>query len=383
MREIRKPFLTAVLPSMLAFAFSGIYAIVDGLFVGRNVGDIGLAAINVSYPIAALIQAIGTGIGMGGAIQAAIAAGRDDGKAQRDFLKGTAALLLLACILATGLLFFMQEGLLRLFGAQGELLAYADSYIRIIVLGAACQILGTGLVPLIRNHDGALAAMAAMMAGFFTNLLLDWMFVSSFGWGVAGAAVATVAGQAVTMVCCLIFLACKRLYGAIKKGNLCVGAGKLKRILATGLSPFGLTLSPNLVIVILNRGAAVFGGEQAVSCYAVVSYMICVAQLLLQGVGDGYQPLLSRYYGAGDRARMRAVRRLAYGFAFGTAGVCILLLFILRRQLPRLFGASPETVEAVARTLPLFLAGLWLFRRAELEAKPAAQDIQAYGRERS
>lgn len=453
MREIRKPFLTAVLPSMLAFAFSGIYAIVDGLFVGRNVGDIGLAAINVSYPIAALIQAIGTGIGMGGAIQAAIAAGRDDEKAQRDFLKGTAALLLLACILATGLLFFTRVGLLRLFGAQGELLAYADSYIRIIVLGAACQILGTGLVPLIRNHDGALAAMAAMMAGFFTNLLLDWMFVSIFGWGVAGAAVATVAGQAVTMVCCLIFLACKRLYGAIKKGNLRVGAGKLKRILVTGLSPFGLTLSPNLVIVILNRGAVVFGGEQAVSCYAVVSYMICVAQLLLQGVGDGCQPLLSRYYGAGDRARMRAVRRLAYGFAFGTAGVCILLLFILRRQLPRLFGASPETVEAVARTLPiflaglvfapflrittscfyaeerngfayaliygepfllavlvafalpwmlgvwgvwtavpvtqgsLFLAGLWLFRRAELEAKPAehcaALDIQAYGRERS
>ena len=178
-----------------------------------------------------------------------------------------------------------------------------------------------------------------------------------------------------------------------------------------------------------------------------------MAQLLLQGVGDGCQPLLSRYYGAGDRVRMRAVRRLAYGFAFGTAGVCILLLFILRRQLPRLFGASPETVEAVARTLPiflaglvfaaflrittscfyaeerngfayaliygepfllavlvafalpwmlgvwgvwtavpvtqgiLFLAGLWLFRRAELEAKPAehcaALDIQAYGRERS
>ncbi|MGO0861877.1 MATE family efflux transporter, partial [Clostridioides difficile] len=75
---VKKQFLKNVLPSMLAFAFSGVYAIVDGWFVGRNIGDAGLAAINIAYPLTALIQAIGTGIGMGGAIQIAICLGRGD-----------------------------------------------------------------------------------------------------------------------------------------------------------------------------------------------------------------------------------------------------------------------------------------------------------------
>lgn len=75
-----KKFWRYVFPSMLAFAFSGLYAIVDGFFVGRSTGDVGLAAINIAYPLTALIQAVGTGIGMGGAIPLAVARGGDDTK---------------------------------------------------------------------------------------------------------------------------------------------------------------------------------------------------------------------------------------------------------------------------------------------------------------
>lgn len=180
---------------MVAFAFTGVYSIVDGFFVGRNVGDAGLAAINVAYPLVSLIQAAGTGIGMAGAIQIAINKGKGDEEAEKQYLGNAFVLLLAAGVLLTVSLLFAYPAILRLFGASGDIYTYAAGYIRIIAAGAAIQVFSTGMVPVIRNYDGAVMAMAAMVAGFVTNIVFDWLFVSVFGYGVEGAAVATLMGR--------------------------------------------------------------------------------------------------------------------------------------------------------------------------------------------
>ena len=95
-------------------------------------------------------------------------------------------LLLLAGVLSTALLALLYRPLLPLLGAEGSVLAYADSYTRVIVLGSLFQVLGTGLVPLLRTYDGADAAMCSMTAGFLTNVVLDALFISVFRWGTAG-----------------------------------------------------------------------------------------------------------------------------------------------------------------------------------------------------
>lgn len=357
---MKKQFFKNVLPSMLAFAFTGIYAIVDGWFIGRNVGDTGLAAINIAFPIVALIQAVGTGIGMGGSIQIAICLGMGTGahteneKNQRKFLGNTLTLLLAACIVTTGILYFCAAPLLRLFGAEGPLLVLAETYIRIIILGGSFQILATGLIPLIRNYNGAIVAMAAMIAGFSCNVVLDWLFVSVLQYAVAGAAAATVIGQAVTIIPCIVFL---WKNGKLGRYPLYKPAGVIvKRILSVGVSPFGLTLSPNLVIILLNKGAFLYGGDSAVACYAVVSYVVCIAQLLFQGVGDGCQPLISRYYGAKNTAAVRAILKMAYLFTAGIALVSMVGIFALRGDIAQFFGVSPEVGEMVAETLPVFIS---------------------------
>ncbi len=353
---IRKEFWRNVLPAMIAFAFSGIYSIVDGMFIGRSVGDAGLAAINIAYPITALIQAAGTGLGMAGAIGRSISLGRSDQQEERYYLGNTVTLLLFTGAVLTLLLLLLSTPLLRLFGAQGQVLSLARSYIQIIVLGAVFQVLGTGLVPIIRTYDGAMAAMMAMGAGFVTNVTVDWLLVTQLNFDTAGAAIATVAAQAVTSILCLRFLfqVKKALQTALYRPTKRI----VRWLLLTALSPFGLTLSPNITIILLNRFSLQWGGDLAVTCYAVVSYAIYVGQLLLQGVGDGAQPMLGRYYGAGDQKSLWQVRRLLMITSPATALVCLGGLFGARNLIPVIFGTSPRAAQMFVQVLPCFLLSL-------------------------
>ena len=153
--KFSKEFFRYVLPSMLAFALSGIYAIADGFFVGNALGDNALAAINIAYPMTALLQAAGTGIGLGGAIEYAICMGAKDQVRGNQYF-GMALLVLLGTgALFTFALLLCAPGLLTLFGASGKIHALGLEYIRCIAYGALFQVLATGLVPFIRNMGGS------------------------------------------------------------------------------------------------------------------------------------------------------------------------------------------------------------------------------------
>lgn len=206
-----KTFAAYVAPSVFACALSGIYAIVDGFFVGNSVGDIGLSAINIAYPVTALIQGLGTGIGMGGAVMYSIRRARGEKKLAENNMKSSMMLLLLAAVLCTVLLYLVREPVLRLLGAQGQIFDLGEEYLRYIILGSLFQIFGTGTVPLIRNNGGSVCAMLTMVAGFLTNIVLDYLFVWVFGMGMTGAAVATVIGQAVAMAGGFAYLLWKKV----------------------------------------------------------------------------------------------------------------------------------------------------------------------------
>ncbi|WP_052446709.1 MATE family efflux transporter [Candidatus Soleaferrea massiliensis] len=353
--NIRKRFFQSVLPSMLAFALSGVYAIVDGFFVGNSMGDSSLAAINLAYPLTALIQAIGTGIGMGGAIQYAICDGMKQEQKRNRSLRTSVWLLAAAGVLFTVVLLPCAPMVLRAFGAQGEILTLAWEYTRLIAMGTMFQVLGTGLVPFIRNMGSAVFAMSAMIAGFLSNILLDYLLVWVYEFGMAGAAAATVIGQAVTLLFCLCFLFVRRsgLRCTHEKGE----RGPAKSILMTALSPFGLTFAPNITLILVNKSAMIHGGENAVTGFATIGYISGVVFLLLQGISDGSQPLISLLYGQGDAANAKKVRNMAFQFAAATAGVCMAVLFLLRNRAAVLFGASEQVVRMVGGMLPLFLAG--------------------------
>ena len=342
-----KTFLKYVIPSVLSFALSGVYAIVDGFFVGHSIGDAGLSAINIAYPVSAFLQAAGTGIGMGGAVCYSISRAEKKEKRSKEFLSATLWLLILMSVLLTVFAFLLNRPILQLLGAEGSLLSLGMEYNAVIALGAGLQILSTGLVPFIRNHGGP---------GFITNIILDYLFVWVLGRGMTGAALATILGQGVTLLFSLVYFFREKLFSL--RISLRRVLSLTAPVIKVGLSPFGLTMTPNISLIIINWFCVIYGGEQAVAVYACIAYIICIVYLIFQGVGDGSQPVISRYYGEDQPGRLRSIRRLAYGFAILLALISCVILFAARDLIGVLFGSSHEVNLEITRIMPVFLVSV-------------------------
>lgn len=355
MRDV-KTFLKYVIPSVLSFALSGIYTIVDGFFVGNSIGDLGLSAVNIAYPIVAVIQALGTGIGMGGAIYYSINKAEKKEAEAKLYTAGALWLLIISSIILTCTIFFLNSPLLSLLGASGQLLSLGEEYIAVIAAGAALQVIGTGLVPFIRNHGGSFYAMISMIAGFVTNIVLDYVFVWILEQGVSGAAWATIIGQGVTMLIALVYLLRKKQF------TLCIPFSKMGTVSASvikiGIAPFGLAMSPNISLIIINRFSVSYGGEPAIATYACIAYVICIIYLILQGVGDGSQPLISQCYGEKNWTDLKFIRKLAYGFAFLLSVIGCVIMYVTRGSLGVLFGASGEVNMEIVKIMPVFLVSV-------------------------
>ena len=349
-----KPFAACVFPAVFAFALSGIYAIVDGFFVGRSIGDTGLSAINIAYPVTALIQAAGTGTGMGGAVMYSVRLAEKRDSEAENFMKGVFFYLALTGILLTVILFPLTDPLLSLMGADGELMKPGREYLSVIVLGSVFQVFGTGVVPLIRNQGKSVQAMYCMIGGFVTNIFLDYLFVWVLRLGMAGAAWASVAGQAVTMAGGLLCMRGQKIPVGIPRQALSV----FFSIWRIGLAPFGITMCPMISLLLMNRASLQYGGSEGGACYACIAYVITIMYLILQGVGDGSQPLMSRFYGEDNKKEVRITRTMAYAAAAVMGVALAVLLYWCRNGIGVLFGASETVSLAVGTDLYIFLAAV-------------------------
>lgn len=352
-----REFSAAVLPAVAAFALSGIYCIADGFFVGRSIGDQGLSAINIAYPVVSLIQSCGTGIGMGGAVLWELKRAYGEKDESCRYLRTGVWMLMIAGALLTCGLFPVIDPVLRLLGAEGTVLEMGRAYLWVIIPGALFQVLATGLVPVIRNDGGAVTAMVVMILGFVTNIVLDDLMIWVWKLGTTGAAAATVLGQLVTAVGALLYVLRHRL----PVWGQGISAGKALGILKVAVAPFGLTLCPMLSLMLINRACMQSGGASAVACYACIAYAVTIVQLLMEGVGDGSQPLMSRSFGEGRPDRLKSVRRMAYTAALLLALLSDGLLFALRDKIGPLFGASGSVAAAVAEVMPVFLLGMGFY----------------------
>ena len=125
-----------------------------------------------------------------------------------------------------------------------------------------------------------------------------------------------------------------------------------------GLAPFGLALTPNISLVIINRFSASYGGEKAIAVYACISYIICIIYMILQGVGDGSQPLMSKYYGEKRTVDLVEVKRMAYTFAVMLAFVGCIIMYLSRGNIGTLFGSSDAVNTEIAKVMPIFLVSV-------------------------
>ncbi len=339
-KSMFRRILKQALPTMIAFTMSGMYSVVDGLFVGKAAGDIGLAAINIAWPIPAVITALGVGIGTGGSVLYSNMMGKGDREGCRRMFNTTATLLVLAGILLSLFLFLVRDPLLQILGAEGEVLEEAQKYTGIIVAGGVLQVCGTGITPILRNMNLSFAAMISMVTGFAVNIGVNYYLMFPMGMGIRGAAWGTVTAQLVVLVISVAVLlkAYKEKARPALEGKLAAG------ICRSGVTAFGVSLAPTVALIFTNWQCLRYGGNAAVACYAVISYIVFPVQYLLTGIGDGVQPLLSYYNGAGKPAELAQVRKTARVGAGVLGVITMAAVFICTPHLARWFGLSDEAV---------------------------------------
>ena len=357
--KLMRTYLRYIAPSTLAFMLAGIYSVVDGLFVGHVIGDNGLASINLAYPLLAAVLSTGTGLGLGGAIISSIRLGEENVEGSRQATAHTITLLALASPVIMLLLVPSCDSLLFFMGARGEVLDYSARYMGVIILGIPFQVLATGCIPLIRNRGHVMYAMMASMLGGTLNTIGDFVLVFILHWGVEGAALATVLSQAADFTCCALFFLRKdqRMPLRMFKPSWCLA----KRSISNGFAPFVLTLAPEVTTVTLNIAVGACGGSTAQAALAVISYTGVSIQWMIQGVNDGSQPLISRYFGAGDLKTVKALRHTNFAFAIGIGCLGAILLCGLKGQFSLIFGISPEATALFFRGITLFALGLPLY----------------------
>ncbi len=335
---------TYIIPSVISMVLVGTYTNIDGLFIGNVSGDPGLAAINIAWPIVALITAIGVGLGTGGSVLLNNLRGQGENEKAEDVKKSIIFLLTVIGLIVSVFSTAIYAPLLKLMGAADDVLSYAKDYSLIISVGAVFQVLGAGLVVLLRNEQKTYLSMVYTVVGLVVHVILAALLVKPYE--LYGVAIATVASQAVTMVLCLVSIRCDK---ASK-----VNKGFFGEILKGSTAPMGLNFVPSAVLLFTNYFALEIGGTAMVSAYAVMSYAVYTFDYVFQGVCDGIQPVVSFCSGSGDMKGERRALRCAIWLLLVLSLCFSALTPLLIAFLPKFFAVSPDA-EAMMQT------GLWIY----------------------
>ena len=347
-----KTYLSYVIPSMLALMLSSVFVILDGVFVGHAVGDAGLAGINVAFPLITLVNAVSSGIGMGGAVISSIERGKGDEAAA---LRATGNVFLVLVCLGTplaALLRLVAEPGCALLGGAGETLVQAVHFVQTMAFGIPFQALSLASIALVRNRGDVRYAMVVQLCTTTINIVLDFLFVFELDLGTRGAGMATVCGQLFSFACYLVYFA--RRKNRLPRAAFHPDGRILGHIAKLGLAPFGLFLLPDVTTVIFNVNTNAAGGEVAVAAYAALAYVAYIVLMLMQGIADGSQPLISLCHGKGEADEVRRLRNTNFLVACGLGVAGLLALVALADKVPALFGASDATAGMIVGAIPAY-----------------------------
>ena len=330
--------------SMITMFLQSAYSMIDGLFVSNLIGDTALSAVNVAWPVIAVVTAIGTGVGCSGAVMMSTKQGEGKNEESNIVRANVILALLESSIVVTILFLVLLTPLLKLMGAEGELLRLSQIYGRVMLTGGVLQILSCGLTPLLRNDNRAVSAMMIMVGGLFANLGLDFVFMYVFHMGIGGAAGASLCAQLFTTLCCLIILGTKKT-DPIRFSQFMIRKEYWKKIFKTAVSPFGISLTPSLLILYHNVACLKFGGDLAVNAYALISSTVGSYRVLLIGVAEGIQPLASYAYGAHDFHAIRKIRNKAIITAMSVSFFLFIFTIATAWFYPAIYGYEGEAAE--------------------------------------
>ncbi len=358
-----KLMLQMAVPAVVAQIINVLYNIVDRIYIGhiQGVGSAALTGVGVTFPIITMITAFSNIVGSGGAPLSAIWMGKGD-KEYAGKIMGTGVAMLLffaACLMAVFYIF--KVPFLYLFGASDATIGYGNSYLSIYLGGTVFVLLALGLNPYIIAQGKPKAAMGSVLLGAALNIALDPLFIFVFGWGVAGAAIATVISQFFSALWVILFLTGKKADLALKWSGIRMDFRIIRRIAALGVAPFVMMFTDSLMSIILNRGLQIYGGDPYVGSLTIMQSVMQLYTVPLNGFTQGIQPIISFNYGRGDFGRVKKTYRAMIGLSFCLMFGVALAAVLFPEPLAKIFTTDQELIRLVGKVMPVFMFGMLFF----------------------
>ncbi|MGN5134892.1 MATE family efflux transporter [Aeromonas veronii] len=348
-------FWRYVTPTVAAMLITGIYVTIDGIFVGHVLGQDGMAGLMLAYPICAVLYAVGALIGMGASSLVSFYLGQGNPAKARHIVGNALVMVLLASALLSFIGIRYGEPMLAWMGAEGEIFTAGLSYLQAYAWLGVFAVLSMAFSSLLRNDGRPGFVTLIMVVGGLLNVLLDYLLMVVFPFGLAGVATATMLSQAVTGLACLWHFFTPRSQLRISWDTLRPDLRLMGETVRLGISSFLMYLYLSVVLALHNKALLAVGTSLHVAAYGVISYTEAFFYLVFEGIAMGIQPIASFNAGAGHWRRVLRIRNLALGVTLGIALCGMVPLYFWPEAAVYLFAGDNATL------LPVASLGIWLY----------------------
>lgn len=332
--SVSKLIVKYAIPSIVAMLVVALYNLVDQLFIGNVIGELGNAATNIAFPLTNVCIALGLMFGIGGAAAFNLKLGAGEKEEAPYYLGNAVSMLIISGAILLAVVEIFLEPLMRLFGSPETVLPYAMEYAGVVAIGFPFTIFVSGSGHLLRADGRPNMAMVCSISGAIINIGLDAWFVVGLGWGMAGAAWATVIGQAISGLFSLWLVTHGKTF-RLKMKHYVPKPRYFGKAASLGIAPMVNQISMMFVQILLNNSLKIYGGQSIygeeipIACAGVISKVGSIFAAFVIGLSQGNQPIVSFNYGAGNYARVKEAyyRTLIIAFIISLIGFSIFQLF--------------------------------------------------------
>ena len=343
--RIRKLLMQYAVPAIIAMTASSLYNMVDSIFIGHGVGPLAISGLALTFPLMNLAAAFGSLVGVGAATLVSMRLGqRDYGTAQN--ILGNVVVLNLIIGLAFGITtLLLLDPILYFFGASEATIGYARDYMSIILMGNVITHMYLGLNSVLRASGHPRKSMYATIYTVVINAALDPLFIYGFGWGIRGAAIATVLAQVIALIWQFHILSDKSELLHFRRGIYRLRRKIVRDILAIGMSPFLMNLAACFIVILINKGLKQYGGDLMIGAYGIVNRLAFFFVMIVMGINQGMQPIAGYNFGARQYDRVLRVLRLTIIGATCVTGAGFLMGELAPRLAVSAFTNDPELIR--------------------------------------
>lgn len=335
---LKKEFAKYAALNVMGMLGLSCYILADTYFVSNRLGADGLTALNIAISIYSFINGAGLMIGIGGATRYTICKSRKEDNAADRAFSSAVILGLTVGILFTVAGILTAYPLAGFLGAAGKIQVMTSTYLKILMCFSPFFILNNIMIAFIRNDGAPRLSMGAMLIGSLSNIVLDYLFMYPLGMGMAGAALATGAAPVIGLGLCALHFLKKHNQFHFRKSR--IQAKECVEMCALGIAAFINEISSGIVLVVFNLLILGIAGNTGVAAYGIVANLALVALAVFTGIAQGSQPLVSRYYGKGQRKELKQV----LGYSAVTAGITgaaiFAVVFLLASPLAAVFNSE-------------------------------------------